>query len=196
MEPATPQARAVVAELQRRVTARRTRWQPRPLPAPPVRTPMTANESLEYLHTHWVLPDSFTAVPAGAPWKQRLWRIAGRLTFGVLARYLADERELLSKAVQVCDTLARRVDTLEAEIEQLAALTSQQLAELAAYLPDAVDGVPAVDDEAAVSDVPAVDGVPAVSDEAGAVPVGAATDATPAGERAGSGPDDGETGSR
>lgn len=136
MEPSTRQARAVVAELQQRATARRRRWQPGPLPAPPVRTPMTVHQSLDYLHNHWVLPDSFTAAPAGPRWRQLVWKAAGRFTFGVLSRYLAEERELLSRVVQAADTLARRVDTLEAEIDQLAAACSRQFAELAGYLPD------------------------------------------------------------
>lgn len=159
MEPATPDARAVVAELQRRAAARRPRWQPRPLPSPPVRTPMTVDESLEYLHTHWVLPERFTDVPAGPRWKQLVWRAAGRLTFGVLSRYLSEERELLSRAVQVCDTLARRVDTLEAELDTLAQAASGQLSELVPYL------------ESAAGDEPAGAGAPATG-PSGAGPAG------------------------
>lgn len=104
---------------------------------------MTANESLAYLHTHWVLPDHFEA-PPGPPWRRRVWQVVGRLTFGVLARYLSEERDLLSQAVQLCDTLARRVDSLQAEMELLAAATSRQLAELAVSLPDLTGGELAV----------------------------------------------------
>lgn len=104
---------------------------------------MTANESLAYLHTHWVLPDHFEAAP-GPPWRRRVWQVVGRLTFGVLARYLSEERDLLSQAVQLCDTLARRVDSLQAEMELLAAATSRQLAELAVSLPDLTGGELAV----------------------------------------------------
>lgn len=95
---------------------------------------MTADAALEYLHTHWVLPDQPTPPPAGPAWRQAVWKVAGRLTFGSLQAYLAEERTLLSRTVQVCDTLARRVDTLEGELEQLVAAIHRQLAELAADL--------------------------------------------------------------
>jgi len=97
---------------------------------------MTADAALEYLHTHWALPDQPPAAPPGPRWRQRVWQIAGRLTFGSLQKYLAEERELLSRTVQLCDTLARRVDTLEGELEQLVAALHNQLAELAAELDD------------------------------------------------------------
>ncbi len=136
MEQLAAEARAVVTQLRKRVTARRARWQPRPLPAPPVRLPMTADPALEYLHRHWALPDGPAAPPPGPLWKRLLWRVVGRFVFGTLSAYLHQERELLSRVVQVCDTLAKRVDTLEADIEQLALATSRQLAEVASYLPD------------------------------------------------------------
>jgi len=136
MEPQTTEARSVVTQLRKRVTARRARWQPGPVPGPPVRTPMTENSALHYLHEHWVLPDGPSAPATTSPWKRQLWRVVGRFTFGALHQYLTEERDLLSRVVQVCDTLAKRVDTLEAEIEQLALVTSRQLAEVASYLPD------------------------------------------------------------
>lgn len=97
---------------------------------------MTENSALHYLHEHWVLPDGPSAPATTSPWKRQLWRVVGRFTFGALHQYLTEERDLLSRVVQVCDTLAKRVDTLEAEIEQLALVTSRQLAEVASYLPD------------------------------------------------------------
>jgi len=136
MEQLAEEARDAVVQLHRRITAPRARWQPGPVPGPPVRTPMTENASLHYLHENWALPDGPSAPPDAPPWKQLIWRLVGRFTFGALHQYLHQERELLSRAVQVCDTLAKRVDTLEAEIEQLALVTSRQLAEVATYLPD------------------------------------------------------------
>lgn len=136
MDELAAEARAVVTELRKRVTARRARWQPRPLPAPPARDPMTADPALEYLHGHWALPDGPASPPPGPLWKRLAWRVAGRFVFGTLTSYLHQERELLSRVVQVCDTLAKRVDTLQADIEQLALATSRQLAELAPYLPE------------------------------------------------------------
>lgn len=103
---------------------------------------MTANPALEYLHTHWALPDQPPPPPPGPAWRRLAWRVAGRLTFGSLERYLAEERELLSRAVQVCDTLARRVDTLEAELDTLAQAASGQLSVLATYLPDPTGAEP------------------------------------------------------
>lgn len=99
---------------------------------------MTANPALEYLHTHWALPDQPPPPPPGPAWRRLAWRVAGRLTFGSLERYLAEERELLSRTVQMADALSRRVDTLENEIEQLVAALHVQLAELSATLPGSV----------------------------------------------------------
>ena len=157
MEQLAAEARAVVTQLRKRVTARRARWQPRPLPAPPVRLPMTADPALEYLHRHWALPDGPAAPPPGPLWKRLLWRVVGRFVFGTLSAYLHQERELLSRVVQVCDTLAKRVDTLEADIEQLALATSRQLAEVASYLPDP-GGPPEI--------LPDADGAPGMSEHA------------------------------
>lgn len=39
-------------------------------------------------------------------------RLAGRVTFSVLRPYLAEERELLARLVQVCNALADRCDEL------------------------------------------------------------------------------------
>jgi hypothetical protein len=75
--------------------------------------------SLEYLHHHWALPDSFDAASGGGGFRGKLVALFGRLTFRVLSPYLRDERALLSHMVRVNEALERRCDDLILRCEQL-----------------------------------------------------------------------------
>ncbi len=124
----------VLSFLRRRAELRPPTWPPAPLPGPRPRPRVSEDEALGFLHTHWVLPDK--GAPArGHGWRRKLQERAGRIVFMTLKDYLAQERELLSHLVQVSETLARRVDDLEADIRGLAAVARSQLAELLAYVP-------------------------------------------------------------
>jgi hypothetical protein len=85
---------------------------------------------LEYLHHHWVLPDSFDASGTGRGIRGRLVRMFGRLTYSVLQPYLHAERDLLAHVVQVNDALERRCDELTLRCQQLNQdLVDRQVAE-------------------------------------------------------------------
>ena len=136
MERTTPDARALVDQLRLRAQARSQPWHPEPLPGPPHRVPMTAHPGLKHLHEHWALPDGFDAAGShgGPRWKQLVWRVAGRVTGGVLHEYMTAERELIANMVQYCDAMAKRVDALERDIDTLAQAGSRQAADLATHL--------------------------------------------------------------
>ncbi len=97
-------------------------WEP--IEPATVRRPTTGEQarsrsSLDYLHGHWVLPDSFEPADAGGGIRGRIVRRFGRLTFRVLGRYLASERELLANMVRVNQALERRCDELTLHCQQL-----------------------------------------------------------------------------
>ena len=75
--------------------------------------------SLEYLHHHWMLPETFDAGAAGGGARGKLIGLFGRLTFRVLGPYLREERALLSHLVQVNEGLEKRCDDLTLRCEQL-----------------------------------------------------------------------------
>ncbi len=75
--------------------------------------------SLEYLHHHWALPDSFHPGDAGTGIRGRVVGFFGRLTFRVLGRYLREERDLLAHLVRVSEALEQRCDELSARCRQL-----------------------------------------------------------------------------
>lgn len=111
---------AVLAQLQ---TAHRAlEWEPLP-PQEPQRfddlSQTADNASLDYLHHHWALPDTFDAASAGSGVRGKLIGLFGRLTFRVLRRYLHDERELLSHVVRSNEVLERRCADLARRCEQL-----------------------------------------------------------------------------
>jgi hypothetical protein len=133
-EPSDP--RAIVERLVERAAERRPSWPPGPLPHPAKRPRATAEESLRYLHQHWVLPDRPGDSRARAGWRGWLRTLAARLVFSALGDYLTAERELLSRVVQTAEALARRLDALDGELAELAAEASRQLAELAVYVPE------------------------------------------------------------
>jgi hypothetical protein len=120
------------------------RWEPLP---PRERRPSSAvdpggsRDSLDYLHAHWALPDTFDPSVAGAGLRGKLVGLFGRITYRVLGPYLRSERELLAHAVRVNDGLQRRCDALSARLEQVEedayrrqADEAQNLAKLALWL--------------------------------------------------------------
>ena len=124
-------------ELIERVKAenRAARWMPLPpseLPAS--RTPMSEEESLYYLHRHWILPDRPEPADSGAGIKGRVVHLFGRLTFAVLAPYLRQERELVARMVRMNEALARRCDDLAQAMAQRQLAEAENDAKLAALL--------------------------------------------------------------
>lgn len=87
---------------------------------PPVGEAVRTRESLEFLHHHWALPDSFDGAGAGSGLRGKVIGVVGRLTYRVLGRYLREERELLAHMVRVSDALERRCDELDQRCRQLA----------------------------------------------------------------------------
>jgi hypothetical protein len=75
--------------------------------------------SLEYLHHHWALPDSFDPSEAGSGLRGRVLGLFAKLTYRVLGTYLREERELLSHVVRVNEALEQRCDHLVLRCEQL-----------------------------------------------------------------------------
>ena len=75
-------------------------------------TQVRNRESLEYLHHHWALPDTFDPADGGSGVRGKVVSAFGRLTYRVLGRYLREERELLSHLVRVNEALEQRCDEL------------------------------------------------------------------------------------
>jgi hypothetical protein len=75
--------------------------------------------SLEYLHRHWALPDTFDPHDAGTGVRGKLVGLFGRLTYRVLGRYLREERDLLAHLVRVNEALEQRCDELSLCCQQL-----------------------------------------------------------------------------
>lgn len=73
---------------------------------------LRSEEALSYLNGHWALPDRPDSGQRGRGLRGAVRRLAGRVTFSVLHPYLAEERELLARLVQVCNALADRCDEL------------------------------------------------------------------------------------
>lgn len=135
--PALRDGQSVLASIRRR--ARAYSGLSGPLPRPAGRPPLAHDPSLGYLHAHWVLPDRPSA-PGRRGWRTYVHAAAGRVVFSSLHRYLAEERELLSRLVQVTDLLARRLDALESDLRDVSDSASSQLAALSAYLPATAHG--------------------------------------------------------
>jgi hypothetical protein len=98
------------------------------------RWPMRAEESLDYLHRNWILPDRLDPQVTGTGFKGRLISVLGRIVFRVLGPYLRDERELLANLVRTNDTLARRCDELSKVISNHEVAQAENEAKLAAWL--------------------------------------------------------------
>ncbi len=98
------------------------RWEPLP---PNKLSPASGGEqsrsggSLDYLHKHWALPDSFPPEDAGRGPKGRLVSLFGRLTYRVLGRYFREERELLGHVVRISEALERRCDALTLRVQEM-----------------------------------------------------------------------------
>lgn len=120
------------------------RWEPLPPNKP---RPSSGGEqsrsgsSLDYLHKHWALPDSFHAEDAGRGPKGRLVSLFGRLTYRVLGRYFREERDLLGHVVRISEALERRCDALTLRMQEMnlemvrrQAAEAENLAILAAWL--------------------------------------------------------------
>ncbi len=107
-------------------------------PLPPDEEPVSGDEvirnrdSLEYLHHHWTLPDSFDPSDAGTGIRGRLVALFGRLTYRVLGRYMTEERNLLAHVVQVNEALEQRCNELSLRCEQISTnILNRQAAEAA-----------------------------------------------------------------
>jgi len=114
---------------------RAERW----LPLPPTglpgsHTPMQDDESLYYMHRHWMLPDRLDPAVIGGGIKGRVSRLFGRLAFRVLAPYLNEEREFLARVVRTNDALAHRCDELANAMLQRQFAEAKNDAKLAAWL--------------------------------------------------------------
>ncbi|MHB1712278.1 MAG: hypothetical protein ACYCV7_12890 [Acidimicrobiales bacterium] len=97
--------------------------------------------SLDYLHQHWTLPDTFHSEDAGVGPRSRMVALFGKLTFRVLGRYLREEREVLGHVVRIsealerrCDALTLRIRELDEEIRLRQVAESENQARLAAWL--------------------------------------------------------------
>ncbi len=104
-------------------------------PLPPQEHPETEGHlrptdrtSLDYLHQHWALADSYEAAAAGL--RGKVIALFGRLTFKVLGPYLRQERELLSRAVRVIDDLDQQCGELADRYRELSdAVIDRQVSE-------------------------------------------------------------------
>ena len=87
--------------------------------------------SLDYLHQHWALTDTFEPASAtSSGLRGRAESLFGRLTYRVLRPYFRQERELLSRAVQVIDDLDQRCSELTVRVSELGdAMSDRQVAE-------------------------------------------------------------------
>jgi hypothetical protein len=95
-----------------------------PLPPTEMRRTTGTNQtrnraSLEYLHHHWTLPDTFDPAESGSGIRGRIITLFGRLTYRVLGTYFREERTLLSNMVRVNEALEQRCDELTLRCEQL-----------------------------------------------------------------------------
>jgi hypothetical protein len=86
--------------------------------------------SLDYLHQHWALPDSFDPTAAGGGTRGKIVGLFGRLTYRVLGPYFREERGLLAHLVRVNEALEQRCTDLTAFCEQLSQdMIDRQVAE-------------------------------------------------------------------
>jgi hypothetical protein len=132
METANADARAVLAELQRRNAQDAGPWPAAAKRAIRPRRPMADHEALGYLHSHWALPDRPRAI-GGKGWRAVARRLADRVVFGTIGDHLAAERDLFARVVQLCDALARRVDELQEDVAALSAEVVRHSTDLAAH---------------------------------------------------------------
>ena len=75
--------------------------------------------SLDYLHQHWALPDSFDAAAAGDGPRGKVVGLFGRMTYRVLGPYFREERGLLAHMVRINEALEQRCIELTLFCERL-----------------------------------------------------------------------------
>jgi hypothetical protein len=109
------------------------RWAPLPPDDAPasIKNDQALNKSsLDYLHQHWALPDSFDASAAGGGTRGKIVGLFGRLTYRVLGPYFREERGLLAHLVRVNEALEQRCTDLTSFCEQLSQdMIDRQVAE-------------------------------------------------------------------
>lgn len=98
------------------------RWGP--LPPQERRASVTAQEPidpsvLDYLHHNWTLAGTDRPGSGSRGFRGKAEAIFGRLAYKVLGSYFHQEREFLSRVVQVVDDLERRCSELTVRCEQL-----------------------------------------------------------------------------
>jgi hypothetical protein len=77
------------------------------------------------------------------PWWRRLAiRLLGRAVFLVLRDYLQEERIYLARNTQTVDAIAKHVDALRNDLDDLRQALARELAELAGHLPPPTSGQP------------------------------------------------------
>jgi hypothetical protein len=156
MEQPDVAASSIVGEIRARV---RRPWAPSPRPDP-LLSPMTADPNLGYLHRHWELRKTLEParqrVPAGGV--RGAVKVAfNRLNLGSLAPYLDEEQELLAHLVRLVDALAHRcdaivaaqaaeIDSLRADLVELAARIEAAQVEAAQVEAAQVEAGPSADD--------------------------------------------------
>ncbi len=134
--------------LQRiRTEHRALRWEP--LPPDPVSTGGTgeqvrSQESLDYLHHNWMLPNTYED-PGRPGLRAKLSARLGNFVYSVLGPYLRAERDLLAHTVRVndalekrCDELTNRMLELRHQVADRQAAEARNQAELAVWLHQAL----------------------------------------------------------
>lgn len=123
---------------------RTLRWEPL-LPSDDLlvwrRSPMHDEESLEYLHHHWMLPTSFSGRRAQGGVKERIARRVAGLVFRAMGPYLHAEQEMMANLVRTSDSLARRCDDLARVITERQEAEAESQARLAALIYDTIGSV-------------------------------------------------------
>ena len=104
-----------------RIEHRDMRWTPLdPIPfrTGEAREQVRSQESLDYLHHNWMLPDRFE--DSGRPGlRSKISRRLGHFVYSVLGPYFRAERDLLAHTVRVNDALEKRCDELTTRILEL-----------------------------------------------------------------------------
>jgi hypothetical protein len=89
-----------------------------------------SKRSLEFLHQHWAIPDSFDPALAGRGLRGRFLSFFGRMTYQVLSPYFREERDLLAHLVRVNEALEQRCEDLALRYQQLSQdMLDRQVAE-------------------------------------------------------------------
>jgi hypothetical protein len=100
-----------------------------------------SKRSLEFLHQHWAIPDTFDPASAGGGVRGKVMSLFGRMTYRVLNPYFREERDLLAHLVRVnealeqrCEDLALRYQQLSEDILDRQVAEAENLTELALWL--------------------------------------------------------------